>query len=649
VGQSWIALSWAPPATLGGAPVSYKILIDDGAGGAFSVIYDGPALTFNATGLLSGTSYRFSVTAYNCVGAAATSSTLTKSTVASAPAAPAAPFLVSATASSIEVGWVPPPSGGAQITQMNLFMTNATLPNAWRMIYSGLATAFNQSNLPELTSFSFKVNAVNSLGTGANSSAAIFRTASASATAPNATSAPTASNPTYYSLFVSWTAPSDGGSQIIEYLLCSRSDAAPDFVLAYRGPNIAANLTSLSPGTTYSFQVAARNSIGTSSNSSIGTGSTVALPIPIAAPQLPVIISAPSAAATYTSTVSAIGGKVKISWGISDGLISIKLECQCTGWVGFGLGANMARADMILARVIKNQVYINDCWSTDQAQPALDTKLGGTESLLSFSGSESNGVTVIEFVRAMNASDAQQDLPITSGPNDVLVAFHPTDDNFALHDTNRDQLKIDFIAGSGNALGGGAATVAMRISHGALMFISWGAVLPLGIMFAKYTKNIKRLNAKLPAAWFKVHRLTQSLGYLVAIVAVIIAFVMVSGGHFKTPNGHAQLGIAVMVGGLVQIVIVVFRPHPPAKGEKKSCVRLSWEWQHVLLGRLTAIAGIPTIITGLLSFPAGDVLIAIYIVWACVLVIGVALLEILRCLGEKKNERLTSTTEDSKL
>jgi hypothetical protein len=62
--------------------------------------------------------------------------------------------------------------------------------------------------------------------------------------------------------------------------------------------------------------------------------------------------------------------------------------------------------------------------------------------------------------------------------------------------------------------------------------------------------------------WFQAHRIIQSTGLIVSIIAFIIALSMVpKGSHFT--KLHHKLGLAVMILGILQPMNALIRPHPP--------------------------------------------------------------------------------------
>jgi len=163
--------------------------------------------------------------------------------------------------------------------------------------------------------------------------------------------------------------------------------------------------------------------------------------------------------------------------------------------------------------------------------------------------------------------------------------------------------------------------------HGSLMLISWGFILPLGAIFARYLK------AYPDALWFKLHRSFQPSGYLISLIALIIAFVMVSS-HFAV--SHGIVGLTVMCLGFVQVGLAFIRPHKEP-GQDPSTVRKMWEYSHWWIGRFALLLAVVTIYLGLVRISVYDPTftvpgIVIYTIWIGVLSIGVVVREVYQCL-----------------
>jgi hypothetical protein len=93
--------------------------MDDTLGSGFQQIgltADGSTLTWTATGLTTGGSFYFKVSAVNEIGDGALSLSSSKIVAALVPSQPATPTLVSQSPTAISISWVAPNNGGSSIT-----------------------------------------------------------------------------------------------------------------------------------------------------------------------------------------------------------------------------------------------------------------------------------------------------------------------------------------------------------------------------------------------------------------------------------------------------------------------------------------------------------------------------------------------------
>ena len=189
--------------------------------------------------------------------------------VPSAPAqAPGQVTGVNATAgqSQASVTWTAPASnGGSPITSYRItpyIGTTAQTP----VTVSAPATARTIANLTPGTTYTFKVAAVNAIGTGADSAASnpVTPTAAIGPGSP----AEVIAEPRNQSAIVSWSAPAnDGGSPITSYRITPYTGGLAQTATTVSGLSNSANLTGLGNGTTYAFTVIAVNANGSSQES----------------------------------------------------------------------------------------------------------------------------------------------------------------------------------------------------------------------------------------------------------------------------------------------------------------------------------------------------------------------------------------------
>jgi len=131
------------------------------------------------------------------------------------------------------------------------------------------------------------------------------------------------------------------------------------------------------------------------------------------------------------------------------------------------------------------------------------------------------------------------------------------------------------------------------IAHGSLMIISWGFLLPTGIISAHFLKH--RPNA----IWFKMHRIIQIVGLLIAIIGWAVALATFDVFNIKDNSyTHGALGMTVMILGILQPLNALIRPHAPEKGEDTQLKRRVWEIVHKASGYIAVLLAAVTICFG---------------------------------------------------
>ncbi len=274
-GDEQATVTWSVPANDGGsAIIGYKIKnVSNGA--TLSV---GPTTTASVTGLADGTSDSFIVAATNAIGTGAWSSPSNAVTPLASVTAPGAPTDVVAVAGDGQatVSWTAPASsGGGAITGY----TVVSSPGDFTTSVMGSATTAVVSGLTDGRSYTFRVTATNSAGTGPASapSAAVTPMPAATAPGPPTDVVATAGDG---QATVSWLAPaSDGGSLITRYTVTSQPGGLTTSVDV---PATSVVVSDLTNGTSYTFTVTATNAVGTGAASDPSGAVT-----PMAGPNVP--------------------------------------------------------------------------------------------------------------------------------------------------------------------------------------------------------------------------------------------------------------------------------------------------------------------------------------------------------------------------
>lgn len=269
-GQSnQLVLNWTAPNNNGSAITDYLIQYSTDGGQTWQTFSDGVSSSTSATltGLTNGANYSFKVSAISAIGTGLASTSSASVPVVALPGAIASPPTATATPGQIVLNWSAPAStGGAAITDYTI--EYSTDGGATWHTYADGTSASTTATLTGLTSgasYTFKISANNSLGSGTASTVSTAAVAQP-ATAPGAitqTAATAGSNPG--EVVLTWTAPAANGSAITDYVVEYSLDGGVTWVTFTDGTSTAttATITGLTVGTPYVFRVTAINGVGT--------------------------------------------------------------------------------------------------------------------------------------------------------------------------------------------------------------------------------------------------------------------------------------------------------------------------------------------------------------------------------------------------
>jgi predicted phage tail protein len=267
-GDASATLSWTAPADDGGRPViGYRITPTTGGVAQTPIPTGSSATNFRVNGLSNGSVYTFKVAAINSVGVGADSND-SNAVTPRADSVPDAPTSVSATRGDASAGvdWTAPADdGGRAITGYRVTPYVGTTAQA-PTVTSSTATHATVNTLTNGTAYTFRVAAINAVGTGADSA----DTNAVTPQAPRVPDAPMQLNGMRGDAQVSldWKAPADdGGSAITSYRVTPYIGTTAQSPLDTGSAASKYTVTGLTNNTAYTFRVAAVNAIGTSANS----------------------------------------------------------------------------------------------------------------------------------------------------------------------------------------------------------------------------------------------------------------------------------------------------------------------------------------------------------------------------------------------
>jgi hypothetical protein len=296
-GNTTVALSWSQltAGQLNGATVSgYTATVADSTtpanGGQTCTTATAGTTNCTISGLTNGDTYTASVVANTNYGPspATNSSGFIPAGPPGAPGAPSA----TVNALAITITWTPPAANGSPITGYVLSYASGGSGTACTTTTSTSCTV----NTPASawgTSYTFTVHAINTAGTGSESSPSggvTTYTTPLAPLAPGAVQAPAGAH-------VTWTAPSARGSAITSYtVVATDTTTAGTSQITVAGNLLAADFTGLTVGDAYTVTVSASNAAG--SGPASPSSSTV---FPYGAPSQ---MSAPTVLSTGDSTAT---------------------------------------------------------------------------------------------------------------------------------------------------------------------------------------------------------------------------------------------------------------------------------------------------------------------------------------------------------
>ncbi len=311
VSTSQINLYWNAPSDLGNLVVTGYEIQRSTNGGSWNIIVSntGYASTaYSDTGLSPSTSYTYRVYAITILVTSPPSNTATATTLApvTVPQPPTGLDAAADSSSQVTLNWnAPSDNGGSAITGY-MIERSTDSGSTWSTISSNTgsaSTTYSDTGLVPSTSYTYRVSAINSVGTSSPSNTASATTLVV-ITAPQPPTELVATATSSSRIDLSWTTPvSDGGSPITGYRIERSTNGGVFSILVANtaSTTTAYSNTGLTPNTTYAYRVYAINSIGTSSSSNIASATT---PVTITVPQ-------PPAGLVATATSSS---QINLSW-----------------------------------------------------------------------------------------------------------------------------------------------------------------------------------------------------------------------------------------------------------------------------------------------------------------------------------------------
>jgi bacillolysin len=255
-GNGSVSLSWAAPGSNGGSAITgYVVTPSIGGTPQAPVTFNSTATTQNLTGLVNGTTYTFTVAAKNAVGTGAPSAS-SSPIAAGAPAVPGFPSAQPGDASA-KVGFFAPGTNGSPLTGYVITPYLGAVAQAPQS-FDASSTKVFVTGLANGSTYTFRIAAVNANGTGREAiTNPVLVGAPAAPGFPNAVPGTT-------SVRLSWLAPAANAAPIQGYTVTPYIGSTAQPPVDFPGTGTYRTVNGLTTGTSYSFRIAAYNSVGAS-------------------------------------------------------------------------------------------------------------------------------------------------------------------------------------------------------------------------------------------------------------------------------------------------------------------------------------------------------------------------------------------------
>ncbi|KAI5012364.1 cytochrome b561 and DOMON domain-containing protein At4g12980-like [Hordeum vulgare subsp. vulgare] len=126
--------------------------------------------------------------------------------------------------------------------------------------------------------------------------------------------------------------------------------------------------------------------------------------------------------------------------------------------------------------------------------------------------------------------------------------------------------------------------------HGVLNAVSWGVLLPLGVMLARYM----RVFPSLDPAWFYLHVACQCSGYVIGAAGWVFGLTLGSPTKGALQHhGHRNIGTVLFVLSTLQVSALLIRPKKTVK------VRFYWNLYHWSVGYTVVVLSVVNVFKGI--------------------------------------------------
>ncbi|KAJ7298999.1 hypothetical protein O6H91_22G028700 [Diphasiastrum complanatum] len=259
-----------------------------------------------------------------------------------------------------------------------------------------------------------------------------------------------------------------------------------------------------------------------------------------------------------------------------------------SGWVGWGLNPSallMAGTSALIAfKDSQGKSTMLQYKLTAEVQDGLSTLSPGVTDLVVLDQAVEISGTQFQMFATLQLKPNQTSVNLIWNRGPGVSGTSPEPHNISPTDL-QGRKSIDL--SSGIVIGGGSVPYQhLKNTHGLLAAISWGLLLPLGAMAARYLRAFD-------PAWFYIHVSIQTIGYLLGVVVWCLGLRLGHDSPGIVYHKHRRIGITLFCFATLQVLAIAFRPG------KEDKIRVYWKFYHGVLGFTTIILAAVNIFKGL--------------------------------------------------
>ncbi|GLJ53631.1 hypothetical protein SUGI_1143990 [Cryptomeria japonica] len=222
-----------------------------------------------------------------------------------------------------------------------------------------------------------------------------------------------------------------------------------------------------------------------------------------------------------------------------------------------------------------------------KAAPRAWPQMIGTQALIAFQSS--NGSTVVGTYNVVSKTSALNPSPISLNVINKSVVYESScgkitifaslvlDSNqtsvnqvwqvgttvinsiIGVHSLSPTDLRtvgtLDLLSGATSA-SGSSAHQTLKNRHGIRTVVSWGILMTIGVMIARYVKTFEVVDP----AWFYLHAICQTSGYAIGVGGLATRLKLGSYSKGIEQTSHRRIGIALFALATLQVFALLLRP-----------------------------------------------------------------------------------------